>query len=458
MGPKKSLRIDDLIEIVRNGGTVKTGIDIFNENDTLILEKNYTVSNPDILLRIKKSGTLEIPISSANAGGLWDRDGNQILPGPQKQKSKEPKAAKKETELGRKIKNINELKKEASLKYNKAKQAIKRVIDDIKRTGGEFDYELVETTVIDLFNFIANNDNAFSYITKEIFSYDDYLYNHSINVCTISTAVMTRFNKKFGSEVNNSPENVFGKPHESGNNDSGVNMKKYKLKELHDISLGFFLHDVGKVLIPENILNKKEELTKQEFQLIKTHSFEKGIMVLEKNRLKTPFIRYVVQYHHSALFNAEENCYPADKPYNEIPAYVKICKLADIYDAMTSKRTYKEALNPVVVVTEIFKKYANKDNFLQFILHAFVKTVGIYPPGSIVYLRNGQAAYILDSEGPLIVPFTDIYGTTLRGEPDPIDLGNKGETEELNIDRDRPIKAPADFVEVLPPYLKEAFP
>ena len=64
-------------------------------------------------------------------------------------------------------------------------------------------------------------------------------------------------------------------------------------------------------------------------------------------------------------------------------------------------------LNPIRVVTRLFRTYAQKDPLLQFILHAFVNAVGLHPPGSVVYLTNQQMAYVLDSKGPIVLPFTD---------------------------------------------------
>ena len=161
-------------------------------------------------------------------------------------------------------------------------------------------------------------------------------------------------------------------------------------------------------------------------------------------------------YHHAALYPGEENCYPGDKTYNELPSYVKICKLADIYDAMASKRCYKEAQNPTWVVSEMYNKYVNKDKALQLVLHSFINVVGICPPGSIVFLSNGQLAYVLDGNGPLLIPFSDTNGSTQTAKLDPIDFGDKKSSGELTIDKQTPIVFPLQLYNKLPPYLKSA--
>jgi HD-GYP domain-containing protein (c-di-GMP phosphodiesterase class II) len=339
--------------------------------------------------------------------------------------------------------------------YEKAKENIKRVISDIKNTGGEFDFVQVENTVKDLFNFINRSDSAFIYLTKEIFSYDDYLYNHSINVCTIAAAALKRFNEQFSASINSFLSHTAFETPAENRHSNGNSFIYYLPEEQHDMAVGFFLHDVGKVLIPDEILNKTGKLTSEEFEIVKKHSFEKGLKILDQNGVQNPLIANIVKYHHGPLLQGEDRCYPEDKLPIEIPTYVKICKLADIYDAMTSKRSYKDALNPIGVVTDIFRKYAEKDRVLHFILHSFVNIVGIYPAGSIVCLNNRQMAFIIDSDGPIVIPFTDAQCNSLRTRPDPIDLGKpNGGNPQIKIDTRKPLISPAEAYKLLPAYLK----
>ena len=123
---------------------------------------------------------------------------------------------------------------------------------------------------------------------------------------------------------------------------------------------------------------------------------------------------------------------------------------------MTSKRCYKDAFNPVSVVTELFRKYADKDRLLQFIVDSFIRTVGIYPAGSVLQLRNGQKAFIIDSNGPIVVPFTDMEGITLREMSNAVDISEaESFTPELGIDRRAALVSPLEAYESLPSYLKE---
>lgn len=445
--PKVS--IDKLIEIVKLGGKIRTGVDIFNKQGRLILEKDILVKDSSPLLNVKKFGITTIPIVSANAGGLWDKDGRPLeMPA-----EPPPKIPGTTSEIDHKIKEISDLKKAASEKYKKAKVCIKHALKSIQDTGGRFDFEPIEDTVTELFDFISKNDTAFSYLTREIFSYDDYLYNHSINVCAIGTVVMKKFNESFSAMVNNHLNNSQAHAGEPATNQS---FNFFMTDELQDISIGFFMHDMGKVLVDRTILNKTGKLTSSEFEMVKAHSTYNGIKLLDQNHLVNPYICKISRLHHCKLFDDEERCYPESKPPSEIPPYVKVCKLADIYDAMTTKRSYKDALNPVGVVTDIFHKYAEKDHLLQFILHSFVKAVGIYPPGSIVSLTNGQLAYVMDSKGPALIAITDINGQALKAKQDIFILDKKAENNGLKIDRRKPPLAPVSAYKILPDYLKEA--
>ena len=455
---KNYIKINTLIEHVLRGGVVKTGIDIYNREGVLLLEKNVLISKINPLLAIKKAGILNIPMDYDNAGGLWDKHGKETSSIYQM-----PEAPFQEMEtvrfdgdsgIEKRVREINELKREASVKYAEAKNNVKKVADTIRQTDGEFDVAVVEATVSDVVNFLTRSDTAFSYVTKEIFAYDDYLYNHSVNVCVIGCAVLKRFNDAFSDMVNGYLKSVSMHPSREEDDGDELSFIYYLPEDIYDVAIGLFVHDLGKVFIPDKIINKKGGLSPTEFQLVQTHSYMKGIEILEKNKLNNTTIKNIVAYHHSPVYNGEPRCYPSDKLAIEIPPYVKIAKLADIYDAMTSKRSYKDALNPIGVVTNLFHQYARKNRLLQLILHAFVKVVGIYPTGSMVNLINGQLAYVIDSKGPIVIPFTDTHGKPMKSGYQPVDLSDSG-SHALAIDRRKNLLSPIDVFDVLPSFLKD---
>ena len=456
---KNYIKINTLIEHVLRGGVVKTGIDIYNRKGVLLLEKNVLISKINPLLALKKAGIFNIPMDYDNAGGLWDKDGKETSSMYQRAvaplSDTEDAPFDGDSGIEKRVREINELKREASVKYTEAKNNVKKVVDTIRHTGGEFDVGVVESTVSDVVNFLTRSDTAFSYVTKEIFAYDDYLYNHSVNVCVIGCAVLKRFNDSFSDMVNGYLKSASMNPsREEGDEGDELSFIYYLPEDIYDVAIGLFVHDLGKVLIPDKIINKKGGLSPTEFQLVQTHSYMKGLEILEINKLNNTTIKNIVAYHHSPAYNGEPRCYPSDKLAIEIPPYVKIAKLSDIYDAMTSKRSYKDALNPIGVVTNLFHQYAKKNRLLQLILHAFVKVVGIYPTGSMVNLINGQLAYVIDSKGPIVIPFTDTRGTPMKSGYHPVDLSDPG-SHTLAIDRRKNLVSPIDVFDVLPNFLKD---
>lgn len=472
------ISIDNLIEIVKTGGKIKTGVDVYNSKSVLLLGKDVLVEKVKILKIVKENGINSVPVNTALDGGLWDGDGNLInvnsdglidQKGPEDTLSIEktvgessrgdavyPDIANNDVET--RLVEIEEIKQQAAIKYDDAKKSVKKVLTDIQNTGGQFDFDEVESNVSNLVEFLVVSENPFSYLTQEMFSYDEYLYNHSVNVCAIGTAVVNRFNTYFSTVVNDFLKGSITGINDTFESESERSNSAYTCfypDDLSDISLGFFLHDIGKIIVPDKILNKESRLTKSEFNEVRKHSYEHGVNLLDKNHLKNSVIRNIVQYHHAPLYEGEKRCYPVNRFPTQIPIYARICKLADIYDAMTSKRCYKEAINPINVVTQLFRTYAKKDRILQYILHAFVKSIGIYPPGSIIYLGNGQMAYVLESDGPLVIPFTDSKENTLRQRPDPINI-SASKAEKFNkVDNRRSVRSPKDVYGILPPYIKK---
>ena len=457
----KGVPIETLIDIVQCGGEVQTGIDIFNKNGVLLLEKSARIRTPKPLLIIRQNGIFEVPVSPKHQGGLWDQTGRSI-PLMEEEAPKEtlyipPEEITPVTlpSLQTRLHEIDEIKAEAGRQHLLAKKSMRQIISQLKESGGRFDVSQAKKTVEDLSDFISEEQNAFTYLAREIFKSEEFLFNHAVNVCAISTAVLNHFNTHFSQSISNHLQQLVPV---ADNENHGIpgSFLYYSPEDILDITMGFFLHDIGKTAIPENVLNKPSPLTMKELEISKSHSYRKGVELLNKNGISNPFIRNVVKYHHAPLYVKESGGYPRDKAPHEIPAYVKICKIIDIYDAMTSRRFHMEAANPIRVVTSIIRTYAHKDPMLQFILHAFIDAVGIRPPGSIVYLTNRQMAYIVDSNGPIVLPFTNDLGQPLKAA-DYIDFGNLPEKDSgLAVDSRDPVITPKEAYNLLPPHLRQS--
>lgn len=148
------ISIDNLIEIVRTGGKIKTGVDVYNKKGTLLLDKDVLVEKVKILEVIKANGINSVPVNAAFNGGLWDGNGNQInvtqdglidLTDPGSGSISDPVMDTPQTSpafpdaavngVERRLLEIEEIKKQASQKYVEAKQSIKKSVDRYKKHG-----------------------------------------------------------------------------------------------------------------------------------------------------------------------------------------------------------------------------------------------------------------------------------------------------------------------------------
>ena len=174
------------------------------------------------------------------------------------------------------------------------------------------------------------------------------------------------------------------------------------------------------------------------------------------NGIYDVYVENIIKYHHAAIYLNEKKTYPVYRPPSDLPPYIKICKLADIYSAMTLKRSYSEAVNPTKVVNTIFREYSGRDPILQLILYSFVKELGTCPEGSILTLKNGQSVYVINSQGPEIIIFTDQAGNTIEKADKIINLSSpSSKSQNLVIDGQHLPKTPVEMFDRLPGYLKE---
>lgn len=206
-------------------------------------------------------------------------------------------------------------------------------------------------------NILENKNLMINMIDMKIF--DDYTYYHSVNVATLSLVV-----------------------------GAAMNLNK---NELYELGLGALLHDIGKVFIPKNILNKPSKLTDEEFEIMKTHS-EKGYKYL-KQYYMIPLKSYVGALQHHEKYDGTG--YPDKKEGDKISLFGRIIAIADVYDALTSNRPYRKSLLPSEAI-----EYIMGNNGIMFdpkLVKIFTKKVAPYPIGLTVVLSNGEKALVMEN-------------------------------------------------------------
>lgn len=156
---------------------------------------------------------------------------------------------------------------------------------------------------------LAESDTALNML--RITSHDFYTYTHSVNVGITSILLAKQLFE---------------------NSDT---------HDLQELAAGFFLHDLGKVNIDPDVLNKPGRLTDVEMQHIRTHPYQ-GYQLLQKADALSEECKIIVMQHHEAV---DGSGYPKKLKNQEIHLYGKICAIADVYDALTAERSYKKALS-----------------------------------------------------------------------------------------------------------------
>lgn len=163
-----------------------------------------------------------------------------------------------------------------------------------------------------------------------------------------------------------------------------LGLSEYRLKEL---GLAGLLHDIGKMFIPAEILNKASKLTDEEFEIIKTHTVSASKQL--ENLVPYEVLR-AIESHHEKL---DGSGYPYGKKADNISYYTKILTVCDVYDALTSDRPYRKTVFPNEVI-EYLMGCVDKQ-FDYDILQHFIKIIVAYPVGTFVKLSNGKLAVVV---------------------------------------------------------------
>jgi putative nucleotidyltransferase with HDIG domain len=202
----------------------------------------------------------------------------------------------------------------------------------------------------------GNRDVVYNMI--DIRTHDNYTFSHSVNVCALSLLVGTWM---------------------------GLNRT-----DLEILGIGALLHDIGKIFISHDILNKPSLLEPNEYEIIKTHT-NKGYELL-KEKICISFISAHIAYQHHE--RVDGSGYPRGLTGDKIHRFAKIVAVADVYDAMTTQRVYREAIPSHQVLTEI--KMEMEKKYDRSVVESFERVIAPYPVGSMLLLNNGERVIVLN--------------------------------------------------------------
>jgi len=219
----------------------------------------------------------------------------------------------------------------------------------------------------------------------ELKQFDNYTFQHSINVCIL--AIVVGLNLDFSEET------------------------------LENLAMAAVYHDIGKLMIDPAIINKPGELTAEEFDVIKLHP-ELGADFLNDKGILNFYTELGILHHHERY---DGTGYPKGLKGNDINIFGRIIALVDVFDAITTKRVYKDAYLPSEAIEYIFAN-ANR-HFDMKIMKVFLNKIAAYPVGVTVELNNGLKGVVAETfEEFTTRPKIKIIQDTYKKEPYYIDL------------------------------------
>lgn len=285
-----------------------------------------------------------------------------------------------------------ELRKAQQL-CRRSRQAVQSMFNEA-RLGRAVDAQQCLPLVEEISESVFRNPGALVSLAR-LKSRDEYSYMHSVAVC----ALMVALGREMGLDT----------------------------AACREAGLAGLLHDMGKASMPLEILNKPGKLTDEEFAVMRTHP-QRGHELLQEGAAPESVLD-VCLHHHERI---DGTGYPHRLPAERISAVARMGAICDVYDAITSNRPYKAGWDPA---ESIARMMSWKGHFDEAMLGAFVKSLGIYPVGSLVRLESGKLAVVVEQNpGALVTPVVKAFFSTRSNMPISvarIDLSQAGGRERI---------------------------
>lgn len=277
----------------------------------------------------------------------------------------------------------------------RSKAAVTAMFNDA-RMGKAVDLSVSAMVIDDISESIARNTTALVSLVR-LKNQNDYTYMHSVAVAALMIALARQL--------------------------------KLGAAEVREAGAAGLLHDIGKMAVPLAILDKPGKLSDDEFNTVKQHP-QAGYELLKQAGEVGEIAMDVCLHHHEKM---DGSGYPHRLKGEQISLYARMGAICDVYDAITSDRPYKQGWP----AAESIRKMSSwcGTHFDAQLFQAFVKSVGIYPAGTLVRLTSGRLGVVIEQgEASLLTPRVRIFFSTKSNThlaPAVVDLGLPGEREQI---------------------------
>jgi putative nucleotidyltransferase with HDIG domain len=238
-----------------------------------------------------------------------------------------------------------------------ASRVAERIMEDV-RLGRQIELDTAREVIGQTVASIVRNQDALIGLNR-IRSVDRYTFEHSINVAVL----MTAFARSLELET----------------------------ALVEEIGLGALLHDVGKSRIPPAILNKPGRLDPAEFEIIRGHVVHGHEILVQTPGVTTTALEVVVEHHE----RIDGSGYPDGKSSQAISRFGQMAAIVDVYDALTTKRVYHDAMPPHEALRHLLQW--SPQQFDRTLVQQFIRCVGIYPIGTLVRLESERLAVVIET-------------------------------------------------------------
>lgn len=259
--------------------------------------------------------------------------------------SPEQQTCSVQEELNRARKILNRSRRQVTSMFNEA------------RLGKAVDPQQCQPLVEQISASLARNGSALLSLAR-LKTKDEYTYMHSVAVCALMVALARQLDL---------PED-----------------------QVHEAGMAGLLHDIGKMAMPLDVLNKPGKLSDDEYAIMRSHPERGHAMLLAAQTAVSDAVLDVCLHHHEKV---DGTGYPHRLAGEEISLLARMGAICDVYDAITSNRPYKTAWDASGSLARMAQWQGHFDTQL---LHAFVRTVGIYPLGSLVRLQSGRLGVVIE--------------------------------------------------------------